>query len=166
MDNTITNQATGETITFLESTPDVLRFEDSLPADHSGVPAHLHTRQQETFTVLSGTFHAVIDGQAYTLAAGERLTIPAGVPHRFHTQGSEAVKLLVELQPALDYEAMFRGLAQAAAQNRIVPLQIAAMRQELDLGFYLGGPPRRLQDVLFAAMAVVARRLGYRTQYS
>lgn len=166
MSNTITNSVTGETITFLLNTPERLTFEDSLPADNSGVPTHYHANQAETFTVLEGTFLAEIDGKPVTLTAGQSVTIPAGVPHRFHTRNSEAVKLQVELTPALDYETFFRSLAVAAEQNRVVPLQIAVMRQDLDLGFYLGGIPKGVQNVLFDGLAVIARMLGYRASYT
>jgi mannose-6-phosphate isomerase-like protein (cupin superfamily) len=165
MTNTITNRSTGETITFLSNTPERLTFEDSLPANHPGVPTHYHAKQAETFTVLEGTFLAEIDGKPMTLTTGQSVTIPAGVPHRFHTRNSEAVKLRVELTPALDYETFFRSMAVAAEQNRAIPLQLAVMRQDLDLGFYIGGVPKGLQNALFNTLAVIARLLGYRARY-
>jgi len=165
----IHNPTTGETIKFLLTAADThgerLQFEDSLPANHPGVPAHIHAYQAETFTVLNGVFQARIDGEAKTLTVGESITIAAGVPHSFHTKGSEGVTYLVELRPALDAETFFKTLAVATAQRRSIPLQIALMTQELQLGFYLAGIPRAVQDRLFATLAPIARRLGYRARY-
>ncbi|MEL6150433.1 MAG: D-lyxose/D-mannose family sugar isomerase [Chloroflexota bacterium] len=165
MANTITNNMTGEVITFLERTPDLLKFEDTLPGNMAGVPPHIHDRQTETFTVLDGVFHAVIDGEHKTLNAGESITVPAGVAHSFHTKNSGPVKLLVELSPALDYETFFRTMASDQAQQRLAPFQIAVMTQDLDLGFYLGGIPKAVQNVMFAGVAAIARMLGYRASY-
>ncbi|MEL6524300.1 MAG: cupin domain-containing protein [Chloroflexota bacterium] len=166
MSETITNSTTGETITFLSRTPERLVFEDTLPANHPGVPLHIHTMQEETFTVLEGVFLVELDGEAYTLQEGEQVVVPKGAPHRFHTRNSEAVKLRVELTPALDYEIMFRSMALAAEDNKNILLQLAVMHQDLTLGFYLGGIPKPFQDVMFGALAFIARRVGYKTHFS
>jgi mannose-6-phosphate isomerase-like protein (cupin superfamily) len=168
-EQTIRNPTTGETITFLltaaETQGTLLRFEDRLPANHPGVPAHLHRDQEETFTVLAGEFHVTVNGAAKTLTVGESISVPAGVAHSFQTTPQVGVTLLVELRPALDYELFFETLAAPAVQKRSLPLQIALLTQELHLGFYLAGLPQRVQDVLFAALALLARWLGYRTKY-
>lgn len=166
----IHNPTTQETIKFLLTAADtngeLLKFEDSLPANHPGVLPHIHTQQEETFTVLEGTFQAVINGAPHIFSVGETVTVPAGVTHSFHTKRSEAVKLLVELRPALEYETFFKTLSSAEANRRNTPLQVALLTRELDLGFYLGDIPKQLQDLLFAGMAAVARMMGYRVRYA
>jgi len=165
----IHNPATNETIKFLrtaaETNGELLQFEDTMPASQPGVPAHLHAYQTETFTVLNGVFQVRIAGVAQRLTVGESVTIGAGVPHSFHTKASEGVTVLVELRPALDTEIFFETMAVAATQQRSIPLHIAVMAQELQLGFYLAGIPKPVQDLLFATLAPLARRLGYRACY-
>lgn len=161
MSETLYNASTGETITFIERTPEALIFEDHLPADCAGVPFHFHERQSETFTVLEGVFQAEINGEQCRLDAGEAVTIPAGVAHRFDTHNNGPVRLRVELRPALDYEDFFRGMASAAAAGRGMPLQVALMTRELDLGFRIAGMPRPVQAIAFGLMAMWARVIGY-----
>lgn len=161
MNESIHNPATGETITFIESTPDALIFEDHLPADCIGVPLHFHERQSETFTVLEGVFQVEVDGERHRLMVGESVTVSAGSAHRFDTHDSGSVRLRVELQPALDYEHFFRGMASSAVAGKALPLQVALMTRELDLGFRIAGIPGPVQSVAFWLMASVARALGY-----
>ncbi|MEM7132140.1 MAG: cupin domain-containing protein [Chloroflexota bacterium] len=168
-DQVIHNSSTGETIRFLLTSADtdgeLLQFEDTLPANHASVPSHIHACQEETFTVQEGTFHAIVDGEAKSLSVGESLTIPAGVAHSFHSKQSRGVKVLVELRPALDYEIFFETLAYAGEHKRNIPLQIAVLTQELNLGFYLAGTPKPLQNGMFAVMAATARIMGYQAAY-
>jgi quercetin dioxygenase-like cupin family protein len=165
----IINASTGEQIVFLQTAQDtngeLLQLELWMDAGQTGVPAHLHRLQEERFTVLDGELHVTVAGAARVLRTGESVTIPAGTPHSFGTAHSGAVRLLVELRPALDTEIFFETLAQASQRNRMNLLQIAVLVRELNLGFGVAGVPQVIQNVLFATLASIGRALGYRARY-
>lgn len=161
----IFNVASGETITFLQTKSDtngtLLQLEIAVEADQSGAPPHIHTKQSEIFTVLEGSFHAVVEGRERIIRTGETITIPAGVVHQYDTKHGEAVKMIVELKPALDSESFFEGLSEASNDNNSMILKLAVLRREFDLGFYLANIPFGLQDVLFGLLARLGKLLGY-----
>ena len=54
--------------------------------EHSGergynAPMHRHTFDDETFIVLEGSIHAVVDGETYKPGAGSTLYLPKGTLH-------------------------------------------------------------------------------------
>jgi mannose-6-phosphate isomerase-like protein (cupin superfamily) len=51
---------------------------------------HYHKKKNETFLVLSGLCRLVFDDVTFGLNAGARITIPAGVRHRFYVKKSDA----------------------------------------------------------------------------
>jgi quercetin dioxygenase-like cupin family protein len=85
--------------TAAETGGDLLEME----ADYAGTgempPEHLHPGQAERFTVLSGTFRAVVDGEERRYEAGDEFEIPPGVPHRMGADGPS--RLRWEVRPAL-----------------------------------------------------------------
>src|SRR6516225_11223367 len=73
-----------------------VRTDDALVAfnwiqpGHPEVPHHSHPYDQLAL-ILSGTLELDLDGDVYTVAAGELLYIPAGVPHTGKVIGDEVV---------------------------------------------------------------------------
>ena len=53
------------------------------------VPTHTNAVEHEQY-VLSGEYLVGIDGEEYTVSAGDSLLIPAGVPHWYRNEGDEA----------------------------------------------------------------------------
>jgi len=52
------------------------------------VPNHTNAVEHEQY-VLSGEYVVGIDGEEYTVSAGDSLLIPAGVPHWYRNEGDE-----------------------------------------------------------------------------
>ncbi|MFC7071076.1 cupin domain-containing protein [Halobaculum lipolyticum] len=52
------------------------------------VPTHTNEVEHEQY-VLAGEYTVGIDGETYTVAAGDALLIPAGVPHWYRNDGDE-----------------------------------------------------------------------------
>src|SRR5262249_20135316 len=102
---------------------------------------------------------------------GERLVVPAWMPHDWWNAGPEEALVRVEIRPAARFEAMILnayGLGQDGKVNRKgMPnlLQLAVFAQEFDDVIQFTRPPRVAQRVLFAALAPIARLLGYRGSY-
>ena len=57
---------------------------------HPEVPPHSHPYDQLAL-ILEGTLELDLDGDKFTVAAGELLYIPAGVPHAGRVVGDDAV---------------------------------------------------------------------------
>src|SRR5215210_3238643 len=81
MPSTIHKAQTGEHITFLPGEGDVLRM--SFVIDGGGLVAaeHFHPEQEERFEVVTGTLRVRMNGREREVHAGERIVVPAGVPH-------------------------------------------------------------------------------------
>jgi mannose-6-phosphate isomerase-like protein (cupin superfamily) len=62
--------------------------------DGQSCPRHLHRTKHETFFVAKGKLAVECGGRSCELAEGDRLAIPAGVPHSFRGVGPA---LLLEL---------------------------------------------------------------------
>ena len=73
-------------------------FEFSVPAG-MGSPPHVHTIEDETFYVLSGTVEFTIDGIVSTVGPGEVVYGSRNVPHNFRNVGSSEARMLVLATP-------------------------------------------------------------------
>ncbi len=52
-------------------------------------PPHIHDREDELFYILSGEIKVFVDGQVFTVAAGESVFLPKRVPHAYLIQSQE-----------------------------------------------------------------------------
>jgi len=160
------NSMTGETIIVLKPSSvnkgSNFQFEDRVKRGiGKPPPLHIHPNQTECFTVQQGQARLMVNKHWQILNKGDSYTVPAGVTHTFEPIGDEELVLHIVFEPALDIETFFRSLAQASSDGKSIILQIALLNQELASKFYLGGIPKRLQDVLYIVLAIPARWLNY-----
>ena len=47
-----------------------------------GVPRHMHTREDESYYVLSGELEVIVGGKVFVLKAGDSLMAPRDIPHQ------------------------------------------------------------------------------------
>ncbi len=73
-------------------------WEEEVPAG-KGPPLHVHRREHEVFTILSGRMRFVADGIERAVGPGDVMMIPPGVPHTF--QALEDAVALVQLSPGM-----------------------------------------------------------------
>jgi hypothetical protein len=78
-------------------------------------PPHLHPRQVEQFTVVSGAVRAVLDGQERRFGPGETFEVPAGAVHQMGGDGPADISWKV--RPALRTAEFFEGLYTGAAAD-------------------------------------------------
>ena len=52
-------------------------------------PPHIHDREDELFYILSGEIKVFVDGQVFSVAAGESVFLPKKVPHAYLIQSDE-----------------------------------------------------------------------------
>ena len=81
-------------------------------------PPHVHSREDELFYVLSGQLRAYVGGEVFTLAAGECIFLPRGIPHALIV-ASDEVRLIALITPG-GYVDAFNRL-NAPAQRMEVP---------------------------------------------
>jgi quercetin dioxygenase-like cupin family protein len=134
--------------------------------------AHIHPRQSEYFTVLSGTMRGCIAGKELVKIAGEEFLIPAGTPHVWWNGGEDELHMCIEVRPALKTENFFEsffGLAQDGKVNRKTGLpnllQTAVSLRAFQNEILLARPPRLVQTLLFGALASIGKLLGYKGEY-
>jgi quercetin dioxygenase-like cupin family protein len=157
------NPVTGQTLTFLELSPELLVMETTYQAGGSEAPEHLHPAQSEHFVALDGAVRVVVNGQESRLEPGKDLTLPPGTPHRFGALPDLSCRARWEVRPALrtaEFLATTFGLAQDGhvTQKGIPPLlRSVQIAREFDREFRLTNPPRPVQRVVLALLGGIAR---------
>jgi quercetin dioxygenase-like cupin family protein len=132
---------------------------------------HVHPAIEEYFTVIRGRVGFLLNGRETIAEIGQRLHVPAGMVHDWWNAGDEEALITVEIRPGGRFEEMILnlfGLAQDGKTNaRGMPnlLQAALFAKEFEDVLYFTKPPRAGQKILFAALAPIARALGYRGSY-
>lgn len=150
---------------------------DYFAAPRAKVPEHVHRDHEESFEVVSGTLRVRVGGRERTLGPGQIAVGPPGVPHAWWNPSvEEEAYFMVGLRPGLDVETVLEtmlGLARDGKTTRGMlprnPLQLAVLMHEAGGWAYFTGVPGPVRKVLFALvtlLALVGRRLGYRTSYS
>jgi mannose-6-phosphate isomerase-like protein (cupin superfamily) len=163
----------GDRIVFLKTARDtngeLLEFDDFLKVGGNGPIEHIHPRQEERLTVVSGVMTASIGGKEMSFQPGECGLIPPGIAHRWWNGGNVELHIRAEFRPALDMERFFEtffGLAvDGKTDDKGVPdfMQIVASSPYYEI--FLPKPPIPLQRVMFAVLGPIARLRGYRPWY-
>jgi quercetin dioxygenase-like cupin family protein len=132
------------------------------------VPAHYHPAQTESFEVVSGEVQFRIGRKRRQAGPGDRVVAAPGVVHAFKNTGKVDALVRVEARPALRLQAFLEEAAALARAGRYtqrgVPrgLRAAAELAELMERYsdvtVMAFPPRRLQRLMLAPLARVARR--------
>jgi quercetin dioxygenase-like cupin family protein len=131
---------------------------------------HVHPIAEERFIVTTGQIKVVIEGQEQTVGPGESAVVPAGKPHFFVNAWDGDTEFTVEFRPAQKHLLFFANFAGLTAEHpewyseKGAPdfLLIAASLDIFRDHIYLARPPIFLQRLIFAALAPLARLLGYR----
>jgi len=132
-------------------------------------PAHIHADLEERVEVLEGRARVRIGRKAWTAGPGETVVFPAGTAHGFRAVGEEMLRFRCEIVPPREMESLFEtifglyrdGKADKRGQPNIFQNAVLAHEHK----GYLAGPPVSLQRPFVAALAFIARRLGYRARY-
>jgi quercetin dioxygenase-like cupin family protein len=134
---------------------------------------HLHPCQEERFEVLSGELGLRVAGVERHHNAGDAIVVPANVPHAAWNAGDGAVHVLVEFRPALRTEIAFETLAGLARDQMTTaagvprnPLRLALVLREFEDEIRFVRPPLAVQRAILGPLAMLARTLGYRADYT
>jgi mannose-6-phosphate isomerase-like protein (cupin superfamily) len=158
---TIESPKIGQQITFIRTAADSDGAELVIEArmrPGAFMPPHRHLHQEETFDVVEGTGTFTVAGRRIVAGAGEQVTIPSGVPHRFRNRSGNDVRVRATLRPALRTEELFERLFTLGAKGKVNkigapnPLTTAALIREFrEEFFYLAAIPVSVQRMLAGA---------------
>jgi mannose-6-phosphate isomerase-like protein (cupin superfamily) len=87
-------------------------------AIEGGPPRHTHTREDESFFVLTGTLDVECGGDRFEARPGSFVFLPRNLPHVFRSVGGPATGLLIATPGGLDdYFADLRAALDANADQ-------------------------------------------------
>ncbi len=112
--DTMTLRATGET------TGGRLVLIENLTAPGGGPPPHIHTREDEFFYVLDGSFEIRIGEEVHALESGGYAYVPRGTAHNFRNTAETPSRILVGFTPA-GIEGFFRESGRPATDDGPAP---------------------------------------------
>jgi quercetin dioxygenase-like cupin family protein len=165
--HTLTLEQQGETIVFFaDPAAPRCEFEVRLAPGADGPPPHYHLGQDESFEVVSGVFHATLDGTEHRLVAGERLTVRSGVVHTFRNGlADRPLVLRGVMEPPLNFQWALSEMAGAAIRSggswkHLSLLDAGWVMYQVRGEYYAAGIPRPVHHLITGLLAVVARLTG------
>jgi mannose-6-phosphate isomerase-like protein (cupin superfamily) len=113
-----TNPQTGERVTIVSETPDLLAMDVVWPRPGHRAAAHVHPEMEERYRLVEGTAAFRIGDDERTAGPGEVVVVPPGARHLAWNPTEEPVRLRIEMRPALRWslfvERLFAGEDPAA----------------------------------------------------
>jgi mannose-6-phosphate isomerase-like protein (cupin superfamily) len=173
--DTIQNPVTGERLVFRKTSADTggqaVVIETFVQPNGFVAAAHVHPSQEERFEILRGSVGFKIGRKKLVAGPGQRLTVPAGAPHKFWNAGDDEAHFVCEVRPALQFESLLEtmfGLAADGKTNRKGmpnPLRLAVIANAHFDTVQLPFPPALVQKLGLALGAPLGRVLGYGATY-
>ena len=173
--DSIENVVTGERLVFRQTSRETggeaVVIDTFVQPDGFVAAAHVHPSQEERFEVLRGTVGFKVGREKLIAGPGQRLTVPAGTPHRFWNAGNEVAHFVCEIRPALQFESLIETMFTLAAEGKTNrkgmpnPLRLAVIANAHFDTVRLPFPPAILQRIGLAFGSPVGRVLGYQPVY-
>jgi quercetin dioxygenase-like cupin family protein len=162
----------GEKITFLKTY--IKDGVEILEADievqpKAGPPMHTHYRQDEIFTVVSGTMAYIVAGEKVKYAhAGETVVIKAGIPHKFWNAGSDVLQCKGYVTPPDNFVYFLSELYKSINENggRPAMFEGAFLLRRYKSEFGMLEIPAFVQKVIFPVVLFFGRLAGKHRKYS
>ena len=173
--DSIHNPVTGERIVFRQTSADTngeaVVIETFVEPHGFVAAAHVHPSQEERFQVLRGSVGFRVGRKKIVAGPGQRLTVPAGTPHKFWNAGEETAHFVCEIRPALQFESLIETMFSLAADGKTNrkgmpnPLRLAVIANAHFDTVRLPFPPAVLQRFGLALGAPLGKALGYGPVY-
>jgi len=171
----IENPVTGERIVFRKTSRDTggqaVVIETFVQPDGFVAAAHVHPSQEERFEVLKGSVGFRIGREKLVAGPGQRMTVPAGTPHKFWNAGDDEAQFVCEIRPALQFESLLETMFALAADGKTnrkgMPnlLRLAVIAHAHFDTVRLPFPPAIVQRMGLALGSPAGRLLGYEPTY-
>ena len=173
--DSIENPVTGERIVFRQTSRETggeaVVIETYVKPNGFVAAAHVHASQEERFQVLRGSVGFKVGGKKLVAGPGQRLTVPAGTPHKFWNAGEETAHFVCEVRPALQFEGLLETMFALAADGKTNrkgmpnPLRLAVIANAHFDTVRLPFPPAWMQKAGLLLGSPVGRLLGYGATY-
>ena len=131
------------------------------------IPEHIHSRQEERFTILAGHAHFTLNGEKHVARPGQTIVVPAGVPHSVANPGPAQIDGIVYAAlTAADVRVLAaRARWQRAAGLRVERLahprrHVPALGPQVRMALHFPDDHRVNNERLATALVVAARRAG------
>jgi mannose-6-phosphate isomerase-like protein (cupin superfamily) len=174
--DTIENPVTGERLVFRKTSRETggqaVVVETFVQPNGFVAAAHVHPSQEERFEILRGSVGFKIAGRKMVAGPGQRLTVPAGTPHRFWNAGEEEAQFVCEVRPALQFESLIETMFALAADGKTNrkgmpnPLRLAVIANSHFDTVQLPFPPAILQRIALGMGAPLGKLFGYEPTYT
>jgi mannose-6-phosphate isomerase-like protein (cupin superfamily) len=174
--DSIQNPVTGERIVFRQTSHETggeaVVIDTYVQPNGFVAAAHVHPSQEERFEVLRGTVGFRVGREKLVAGPGQRLTVPAGTPHKFWNAGDDVAHFVCEIRPALQFESLIETMFTLAADGRTNrkgmpnPLRLAVIANAHFDTVQLPFPPAILQRIGLALGSPLGKALGYRPVYT
>jgi quercetin dioxygenase-like cupin family protein len=171
----ITNARTGQIMIFRktgkETDVSLLEIECFNPKSDEREPVHIHPKQESSTEVISGKLHFLVDGKEHIIGPGERLVIPAGVPHCFWNEDATEAHHIARFSPALNIAGFFDtffGLSRDGKLNKngipnFFHTSIIALAYKDEIR--LTKPTWAIQYLTYLLLTPIGKLMGYRANY-
>jgi mannose-6-phosphate isomerase-like protein (cupin superfamily) len=169
------NPITGERLVFRKTSQETggeaVVIEAFVKPDGAVAATHVHPYQEERFEVLKGSVGFRLGRKKLVAGPGQRLTVPAGTPHKFWNAGDDVAHFVCEIRPALQFEQLIETMFALAADGKTNrkgmpnPLRLAVIARAHFEDVRLPFPPAWMQRTGLALGAPVGRLLGYGATY-
>jgi len=173
--DTIHNPITGERLVFRKTSRETggqaVVIETFVQPSGFVAAAHVHPSQEERFEILRGSVGFKVGRKKLVAGPGQRLTVPAGTPHKFWNAGDDEAHFVCEVRPALQFESLIETMFSLAADGRTNrkgmpnPLRLAVIANAHFDTVQLPFPPALVQKLGLAVGAPLGRVLGYGATY-
>jgi mannose-6-phosphate isomerase-like protein (cupin superfamily) len=173
--DTIENPVTGERLVFRKTSRETggqaVVIETFVQPNGFVAAAHVHPSQEERFEVLRGSVGFKIGRKKLVAGPGQRVTVPAGTPHKFWNAGDEEAHFVCEVRPALQFESLLETMFALAGDGKTNrkgmpnPLRLAVIANAHFDTVQLPFPPALLQRIALAMGAPLGRLVGYGPTY-
>src|SRR5690348_16326134 len=173
--DTIENPITGERLVFRKTSRETggqaVVIETFVQPNGFVAAAHVHPSQEERFGVLRGSVGFKIGRKKLVAGPGQRITVPAGTPHKFWNAGDDEAHFVCEVRPALQFESLLETMFALAVDGKTNrkgmpnPLRLAVIANAHFDTVQLPFPPALVQKVGLLLGAPVGRLLGYGATY-
>jgi len=90
------------------------------------VPRHTHTREDETYYVLSGELEVFVGERVFILRQGDTLIAPRNIPHQLRNSGKAENHYLLMFSPS-GFEEFLKETAIPAPDDAVAPTKPPAV---------------------------------------
>jgi quercetin dioxygenase-like cupin family protein len=173
--DSIENPVTGERLVFRKTSRETggqaVVIETFVQPNGFVAAAHVHPSQDERFEILRGSVGFNVGRKKLVAGPGQRISVPAGTPHKFWNAGEEEAHFVCEVRPALQFEQLIETMFSLAADGKTnrkgMPnlLRLAVIANAHFDTVRLPFPPAFMQRVGLALGAPLGRLLGYVATY-